>query len=694
MADDYERLVVLIEGRLDQFEKAMAKAERAGTKTYQRLQDGAYKATTAIEKQMLDSAKAQGRALDSVFGQTVERANKSAKESAAFFREMERGRESINQLRASYDPLFANSMRYERALEEINEATRRGIISEREQQQMLDQVSAAYLDAGQAAGAHSGSMGRLGNISAATSAKLQNAGFQVQDVAVQIMGGTDAARALSMQLPQLLGGFGLVGVAVGTLASIGLPLLGMAFGSAEGKAKSLGDAVGALENSVRAVNDAAATYTAEGLLALRDRYGEVTAEVLSLVEAQREQAISDAATKARETVQALRDELGNTLSGVTDFGKTGAQAIANATRELGLSREQVLALRAAMDSLRSATTLDAQIAALAQVRELLDQSSRKGSELTGNLIDAESQLRQLANAIPKANWLAGMIGQAETLADKLWNAVAAKAKLAEEAARPGMSTGSADWAKNDLGFTLPGSSLIPQAPKRAGGTGRSGGGGRGASAIDALIQDLQTEREVVAAWYAESLAAINGASEAQLAAIGGRHGAIERLEAEHQERMRGIRDASQTGTMAQAETFFGAMATLTAAGGQRMAKAARATAAAEALINTYRAQAQVLADPKLGFWAKLPAVAAIGAAGMGLVSALGGSGKAAGRGGAASSSGGSAGGGSDGSAAAGPLQVLAKGLDPKALFTGQMVMDLYDAMMKEAGNRGVAVTWA
>ena len=104
-------------------------------------------------------------------------------------------------------------MRYEQALEEINEAARTGIITEREQAQMLDQVAVAYLSAGQAAGAHSGQMGMLGNVSAETSARLQNAGFQVQDVAVQIMGGTDAARALSMQLPQLLSGFGLLGVA-------------------------------------------------------------------------------------------------------------------------------------------------------------------------------------------------------------------------------------------------------------------------------------------------------------------------------------------------------------------------------------------------------------------------------------------------------------------------------------------------
>ena len=181
----------------------------------------------------------------------------------------------------------------------------------------------------------------------------------------------------------------------------------------------------------------------------------------------------------------------------------------------------------------------------------------------------------------------------------------------------GVGTGGAGAGASAFG-------TINLGTKPGGGSvgGRSGGGGNGKLA--ALLADLQSEREAMGAWYAESQALLASATDAQLAAVGGRHNALERLEVEHQERMRGIQDVSQSGNLANAETFFGAMATLTAAGGQKMVKAQRAFAAAEALINTLRAQAAVLATPGLTVFGRFAAYASIGAAGMGLVSALGG----------------------------------------------------------------------
>ena len=53
---------------------------------------------------------------------------------------------------------------------------------------------------------------------------VQNAAFQVGDFAVQVAAGTDASRALAQQLPQLLGGFGVVGAVAGALVAIIIPL--------------------------------------------------------------------------------------------------------------------------------------------------------------------------------------------------------------------------------------------------------------------------------------------------------------------------------------------------------------------------------------------------------------------------------------------------------------------------------------
>lgn len=686
MADEFERLIVMIEGRLDQFERAMRQAERTGTATYQKLQAGAFKATTAIEKQMLDSAKAQGRALESVFGQSVNRANKSARESAAAFREIERARAGIDQLRASLDPAFAAAMRFETAVKQLDAALESGAIDARAHAEAMALVKAAYAQAVPAADGQTAGLGRLGAMSDRTRWQLQQVGFNVQDMAIQFQGGARATQVLAQQGSQILSVFGPWGALLGTLAAVGLPIFGAALASAGDKAKSFDQAMGDVHNSVQAVNEAAANFTAEGMAGLAEKYGEVNAELMRFLDLQAQAAQVEAINRTRDAMGALADEMADWWSGEA---WSGLQGVFDLT--VRQANDMAVALRNAKD----AATFEEQLAAVSELRRLILEAtggiqgmSREQFAFFQKVQESEDALRQLVATAPKAGWLAGMIGQAETLATKLWEAVKAKAQLAAEAAAPGMTTGNSDWAKNDLGFTLRGDELLG-LPKGDGGTGSGGGrGGGGTSAIDGLIRDLQTEREIVAAWYEESLAAINGATEAQLAAIGGRHGAIERLEREHQDRLRGIRDESNGGALAQAETFLGGMATLFEAGGNRMVKAQRAVAAAEALINTLRAQAQVLADPKLSFWQKFPAVAAVAKAGAGIVKALGGNS------GGAASSGASAGGAAGNTAteaAQAPLQVTMRGLNPKDLFTGQMVIDMYDAISKEAGNRGVVL---
>lgn len=56
--------------------------------------------------------------------------------------------------------------------------------------------------------------------SGAFRSSMQNASFQVADFAVQVGAGTSAVRAMSMQLPQLLGGFGVFGALAGAAVAI------------------------------------------------------------------------------------------------------------------------------------------------------------------------------------------------------------------------------------------------------------------------------------------------------------------------------------------------------------------------------------------------------------------------------------------------------------------------------------------
>src|SRR5574344_1136870 len=57
----------------------------------------------------------------------------------------------------------------------------------------------------------------------------QQAGYQLQDMIVQIQGGTSAFVAIGQQVPQFLGAFGPIGAITGTIIAMGSALLGVAF---------------------------------------------------------------------------------------------------------------------------------------------------------------------------------------------------------------------------------------------------------------------------------------------------------------------------------------------------------------------------------------------------------------------------------------------------------------------------------
>lgn len=71
---------------------------------------------------------------------------------------------------------------------------------------------------------------------------LRNVGYQVQDFSTQVASGTSAAQALTQQLPQLLSGFGTLGVVLGAVAAVGIPLVTLAVNNLIKDVKSLNDA--------------------------------------------------------------------------------------------------------------------------------------------------------------------------------------------------------------------------------------------------------------------------------------------------------------------------------------------------------------------------------------------------------------------------------------------------------------------
>lgn len=123
----------------------------------------------------------------------------------------------------------------------------------------LGQMSRASDRANARVGRLAGGMVRTGNRGAAMQNQFRNIGFQINDFATQVGAGTRASVALGQQLPQLLQGFGGLGIALSVIAAIGIPVVsalrgmntegeGMLriFGTLEPVMRSIGDVFGSV----------------------------------------------------------------------------------------------------------------------------------------------------------------------------------------------------------------------------------------------------------------------------------------------------------------------------------------------------------------------------------------------------------------------------------------------------------------
>jgi len=114
---------------------------------------------------------------------------------------------------------------------------------------------------------------------------LQQAGYQVGDFAVQVGAGTSAIQAFGQQGSQLLGIFGPFGAALGAVVAIAAAL-GNAFAKADAEATGFTKTTEALNEAMTA-SASLGSNVADKTDELRKTYGNVTPEVIKLVNAQR-----------------------------------------------------------------------------------------------------------------------------------------------------------------------------------------------------------------------------------------------------------------------------------------------------------------------------------------------------------------------------------------------------------------------
>ena len=514
-----------------------------------------------------------------------------------------------------------------------------------------------------------GGMGRLGKASNMLKGNVQNASFQLQDMVVQLQMGTRWTTVMAQQLPQLAGGFGAVGAAVGILAAVGFSALGMALATTGEEVSTFEDSLESLRNvtdQLKAAQDILTMslpelYAQYGMYAAAVR--DAAAALVELNAAQAQNALNAAITDAAD---ALRNYTG-AASTAFSSGVTMGQGLTNIRREFGLVGMEARDLQMALNQLRRAETFEQQLAAARNLKAVMDATGVSVNQLPPALRDALIQVNQLViagaelkrevqngtsamNALrasaPGSAWLSSAIGQAGTLAATLWDAAAA---VAAAGGGQGDATGG-NFPVGSRGRSRPkaapsglGGVDWGAAPKAAGGGGGGGVKETPQDELEQFMETLMTEAELEADQYALRQAKLKEFLDQKLLTQQEYNDAIEQLQKDHSEKMSAI-DAYRYGDAAlKAETFMGDMATAFAMGNERMQKAARGFAAVEALINAWRAYSQTLADPSLPFIAKFAAAAKVLAAGMGAVNAIKGGGKGGGSSagaGAASSGGG------------------------------------------------------
>lgn len=456
---------------------------------------------------------------------------------------------------------------YKRELMELQRAEARGLVTKKQAsaalKQIEDRYEAAARDAAAYAGASiratrntkglTGAFGGLGNASGAMRANVQNASFQIADFATQVGAGTSASQALGQQLPQLLGGFGLLGAAMGAVVAVGVPLAASLIdlgGEAESSSDKLDDFVSAL-GDVKQFAERANTPLDE----LAKQFGEFADEVQRASEiaarARLSEALADlggATAPVREGLVGVRVELARYSEALADYNQvadvlgertvSNASAFDDAEKSLEAARKRANAAAAQLGlTADEAVRLDLVLQGLADA-EGTDELARSASialdMISGMFTEAENIPPEIAKIVSGLEAVLSAAAAAATqmggMADEAERAVDALPVTAPE--RPTLSFGGADF-----GRTLPGvvETLTEDDPPST--RRRGSAGGQQEDRIGALAKSLMTESELVETWRAESLEKLADFNALELEALGGHNEAKLRIEEEYQQRL-------------------------------------------------------------------------------------------------------------------------------------------------------------
>jgi len=540
----------------------------------------------------------------------------------------------------------------------------------------------AFNQASRTVGNHSRQLSRQVRGNNAFGRSVQNMSFQVGDFATQVGAGTSASVALGQQLPQLLGGFGILGAAMGAVVAIGVPLVRVLTDVQKG-GKDLSPILGNLAPLARELGGALIV-------------------------------VKDMAVDFAETVINNMDRLLTTAGTVAAFfaGKWVAGFVA--------ARVATFSLVGAMVALKAALIRTGIGAVVVAAGELVYQFHRlvQGAASFGKAMDLAGKVILLSFKTVGAQVEEFWYGVWDSIFGAIIEAIkvtrpAIAEALAEPAARIRLSWMDARIAVEEYG-TAYAAAMDLMTSTMAGGDSKRlslgdifGGGkkdGTGAAdgtdpnakddgfaaKLQRVQESLMTENELVMLANNERLAIIEEARNRELIGAQEHSTAIAQINQDTADKITAIEAAKRNTMLGQTSSLFGALANLAQAGGKKTAGIAKAFGIAEALINTYVGATNALRT--IPFPANFAAAAAVIANGLASVATI--AGVNANGGANSASGGGRAGGAAAAAAAPRPLDVMIQGLQPNDLISGGQLSSLFDKLIDEAGDRGIRPMFA
>lgn len=662
------------------------------------------KQAKALEKQVqqIGAAGVEFQRNVNSWAGVTDKVTKSARESAAAFERMADAKDAVDDLRASMDPAYAATLRFQQAALKLDSALDMGAISAEEHADTMALLKARMGDVDGAAVRATGGSRMLM--------------MQLSQVGQQAMATGNIAQALAIQLPDIGLAFGGVGAAAGLLAGIALPMVISAFGDTGKAAEEAQKAMDAMESAVSAYQSAIQAATAD-TASLREEYALTAAEarnaLLALADVERVKAIQTIA----DSIANLRASMMQQVVDADAFGNSVVVGY-DLADSFGMASDQAERLRAAMEALIAANGLDGQAAAARAAAQALRDAYGSVDAMPAPLQAAYAQLVQIelkASATARAaqnittafsaalaaasslqgvvaslsGTIAGAAANAWDMARGLWDAAQAKAEAMSNYATSDLATQYAMYGEGRAAAN----NLIRENSPTYGGTGnvlpddkRGGGGGGGsdqlASDLQALKNSLATKEQLEMESWARRQETLQAALEQRLITQDEYDALMLQAQKQHADAMSQI-DVYRYGSgLDMAQTFFADMEQAAQAGGGKLLSIAKAFGAAQALISAYQAAAQALAAPSVSPLQQIAAYAKVLATGLGAVSAI--KGVSAG-GGSGGSSGRSSGGGYS-SAAAAPTYNANVTLVGDS-FTGDQVANLFQ-QIQDGLNRG------